>query len=75
MIALIGFPVVILGIILVPLPGPGLLVMFAGLFILSTEFEWAHKYVHLIHVKLAKIYHDAKAKAEKHEHKDKPKKK
>lgn len=36
-----GVAVVVLGIILLPLPGPGWLIIFAGLGILATEFEWA----------------------------------
>jgi uncharacterized protein (TIGR02611 family) len=40
-VALIGFPVVIIGIILIPLPGPGILISLLGLLILSFEFEWA----------------------------------
>lgn len=37
-----GVTVVALGIILLVLPGPGLLVIFLGLLLLSTEFAWAH---------------------------------
>lgn len=33
--------VILLGILLLVLPGPGWLVIFAGLGILATEFEWA----------------------------------
>lgn len=40
-----GFIVIIIGIILIPLPGPGLLVIFAGLFILSLEFAWAERHL------------------------------
>ena len=36
-----GTGVVLLGLILIPLPGPGLLVVILGLAILSTEFTWA----------------------------------
>ncbi|HEY5549749.1 MAG TPA: PGPGW domain-containing protein [Candidatus Saccharimonadales bacterium] len=48
-IAIIGSVVVALGIILIPLPGPGILVTVAGLAILSLEFEWAEK--HLLYFK------------------------
>jgi uncharacterized protein (TIGR02611 family) len=44
-VALLGFPVVILGVILIPLPGPGILVVILGLLILSLEFEWAKRYL------------------------------
>lgn len=43
-IGLIGFPIIVVGIILIPLPGPGLLICLLGLIILSFEFEWAKKY-------------------------------
>ena len=36
-----GFLVVLLGIILIPLPGPGLLVVAVGLGVLALEFAWA----------------------------------
>jgi uncharacterized protein (TIGR02611 family) len=38
-VALAGTVVLIIGIILIPLPGPGLLVCVAALFIFSLEFE------------------------------------
>lgn len=40
---IIGGLVLIIGIIAIPYPGPGWLIVFAGLGILSTEFEWAQK--------------------------------
>lgn len=40
---LIGFIVVGVGIIMIPYPGPGWLVVFVGLGILSTEYEWARR--------------------------------
>lgn len=38
-----GVAVVILGILLMPLPGPGLLVVAAGLALLSTDVPFAHR--------------------------------
>jgi len=38
-----GVAVVIVGIILIPLPGPGWLIVFLGLTILGTEFPAAHR--------------------------------
>jgi uncharacterized protein (TIGR02611 family) len=38
-----GIPVLIVGIIAIPYPGPGWLIVFAGLGILSTEFPWANR--------------------------------
>ena len=42
-IAVIGLIVVLAGIILLPLPGPGWLVVFAGIAIWATEFAWAER--------------------------------
>lgn len=44
-IAAVGFPILATGIALLVLPGPGLLVMAAGLAILSLEFEWAERHL------------------------------
>ncbi|MGP3975983.1 TIGR02611 family protein [Streptomyces sp. 8N114] len=37
----IGLAVVVAGVIMLPLPGPGWLVIFAGMAIWATEFVWA----------------------------------
>lgn len=42
-IGLIGGLVVLLGLVLVPYPGPGWLIVFAGLAILATEFDRARQ--------------------------------
>ena len=42
-VALVGGAVVVLGFVLIPCPGPGWLIVFAGLAILATEFEWARR--------------------------------
>jgi uncharacterized protein (TIGR02611 family) len=42
-IAIVGGLVVVLGIIAIPYPGPGWLIVFAGLAILATEFAWARQ--------------------------------
>jgi uncharacterized protein (TIGR02611 family) len=41
--AIIGGIVLIIGVIAIPYPGPGWLIVFAGLGILSTEFTWAQR--------------------------------
>lgn len=64
-VLIIGVPIVILGLILVPLPGPGLLIMFAGLFIISLEFDWAKRYVTMIRRKFKELYAAAQARADK----------
>jgi uncharacterized protein (TIGR02611 family) len=44
-VAFMGFTVLILGILMLPLPGPGSLVIFAGLAILALEFQWALRWL------------------------------
>ncbi|MBC7459660.1 TIGR02611 family protein [Candidatus Saccharibacteria bacterium] len=41
--AIVGGIVVLVGFILIPYPGPGWLIVFAGFAILATEFEFAAK--------------------------------
>ncbi|MGI5132789.1 TIGR02611 family protein [Pseudonocardia sp. CA-107938] len=45
-VAVVGLAVMALGIVLIPYPGPGWLVVFAGLAILASEFEWAKQVLH-----------------------------
>jgi len=42
-VTIAGFAVVLVGLILIPLPGPGWLIVFAGLAILATEYVWAER--------------------------------
>jgi len=42
-VGIVGATIIVIGIILLPLPGPGWLVIFGGLFVLSTEFAWAER--------------------------------
>lgn len=42
-IAILGGAVLLVGIIAIPYPGPGWLIVFAGLGILATEFDWAKR--------------------------------
>jgi len=46
-IAISGGLVVLIGLVLIPYPGPGWLVVFSGLAILSTEFAFAKKILHI----------------------------
>jgi uncharacterized protein (TIGR02611 family) len=47
----VGTAVLIAGIIAIPYPGPGWLILFAGLAILGTEFEWAQRVLHWTRVR------------------------
>ena len=40
-VGIVGALVFVLGLVLVPLPGPGWLIAFLGLSILASEFAWA----------------------------------
>jgi uncharacterized protein (TIGR02611 family) len=42
-IGVVGLTVLGLGILAIPYPGPGWAIVFVGLAILATEFEWAHR--------------------------------
>ena len=41
----VGFVVVAVGIVLMPLPGPGVIIVLLGVLILATQFEWAERRV------------------------------
>lgn len=47
-----GIPLLILGVILIPLPGPGILICIVALFILSLEFDVAKPYLEKAKAKL-----------------------
>jgi uncharacterized protein (TIGR02611 family) len=49
----LGLAVVIAGIVLLPLPGPGWLIIFGGMAIWATEFSWAQRVMHWTKRKLA----------------------
>jgi len=67
--SIVGFPLLAIGLILIPLPGPGVLVCFAALFVLSFGFDWANKYLERCKAILRKIYSEAKARADRIEKK------
>jgi hypothetical protein len=46
-----GWGLLLLGIAAIPLPGPGLLGVFAGLLLLSQQYEWADKRVEPVKMK------------------------
>lgn len=51
-IGMIGTLVVVTGVVLLPLPGPGWLVIFIGLAIIASEFAWAARLLHFARVKV-----------------------
>lgn len=56
----LGLFVVILGIVLLPLPGPGWLVIAGGLFILSKDVAWADRLLRYVCKKVPGIPEDGK---------------
>lgn len=42
-VGVLGGLVLVVGVVLIPYPGPGWLIVFAGLAILAAEFHWAHR--------------------------------
>jgi hypothetical protein len=57
----VGVTVVVVGLILVPLPGPGWAIVFAGFAILATEFTWAEVVLTKAKRQLARFAEKAKA--------------
>jgi len=45
-IAVVGITVILIGVALMVLPGPGLLIIIVGLAVLATEFAWAQGLLH-----------------------------
>ncbi|MEE9416028.1 MAG: PGPGW domain-containing protein [Acidimicrobiales bacterium] len=56
----LGFFVVILGLILMPLPGPGAVIVAAGLVILSKDVAWADRVLRWMRKKTPGIPEDGK---------------
>lgn len=53
-VGIVGFAVLVAGIVMIPYPGPGWVVVFAGLGILASEFVWAKRLL-----AFARRYYDA----------------
>lgn len=54
-IAVIGFTVLIAGIVMIVFPGPAIIVIPAGLGILATEFIWARRLLKMAKSTFSKI--------------------
>lgn len=48
---ILGWTVLVVGVLALFLPGPGLLLTFAGLAILSTQYAWAKRWTHPVKIK------------------------
>lgn len=56
LVTVLGVVVVVVGLILVPLPGPGWLIVFIGLTILGTEYHWARRLLGWLRRTLARFW-------------------
>jgi uncharacterized protein (TIGR02611 family) len=57
LIGLLGAVVFVIGIILIPFPGPGWLIVLAGLAIWAVEFVWAQRLLHFTRTQLERWWH------------------
>ena len=55
-VTVIGFIVLIIGIVLIVFPGPAFIVIPIGLAILATEYEWAKKVFNKIKRRVQKTF-------------------
>lgn len=51
LLEILGWTVLVAGVLALFLPGPGLLLTFAGLAILSTQYAWAKRWMHPVKMK------------------------
>ncbi len=51
-VGIVGALVVLLGLVLVPFPGPGWLIVIIGLLILASEFAWAQRLLDFVKAKV-----------------------
>lgn len=51
-VGVVGLIVVVIGVILLPFPGPGWLVIFVGLGIWASEFDWAQDLLEWVKVRV-----------------------
>jgi uncharacterized protein (TIGR02611 family) len=51
-VTVLGVVTIAGGVVLLPLPGPGWLIIFAGLGLLSTEYEWARRLLRFVRAKV-----------------------
>lgn len=63
-IFILGLAVVAGGVVLLPLPGPGWLIIFAGIGLWATEFSWAQRVLRWTKRQLVEWTHWAKTRRE-----------
>ena len=55
-VSVLGGAIVVIGLILVPLPGPGWLIVFIGMTVLGAEYAWARRLTSWLRTALAKFW-------------------
>jgi uncharacterized protein (TIGR02611 family) len=65
LVAAVGLMVITVGLILVPLPGPGWLIVFVGVAVLGTEFPAAHRLTELVRRQAARLRDRWRARQER----------
>ena len=55
-VTLLGATIVVVGLILVPLPGPGWLIVFVGLTLLGSEYHWARRLLGWLRAMLTRFW-------------------
>ena len=56
LVTTLGLGIVALGLVLVPLPGPGWLIVFLGLTLLGSEYHWARRLLGWLRRALARFW-------------------
>lgn len=56
-VSVVGFTVLIIGILLIVLPGPAFIVIPIGLAILATEYVWANNLLKKVKKEIKKTFH------------------
>lgn len=56
LVTILGVAVVVVGVILIPLPGPGWLIVFLGMTILGSEYHWARRLTGWLRMQLARFW-------------------
>ncbi len=49
-VTVVGWVLVVAGVVLIAIPGPGLLILLAGLVVLAGEYAWAQRFVDPVRV-------------------------
>jgi Putative transmembrane protein (PGPGW) len=50
-VTVVGWVLVLAGVVLIAIPGPGLLIMLSGLVVLASEYTWAQRFVDPVRVR------------------------